>query len=159
MRTGRSAFRQPANPTGHEGEAALARICGYCREQGIGHRDEIYHGLDLRDARARRSPSMTRAIVVNSFSTIFLDDRWRVVWSWCLQHLVRGIERLAQNFTSRQPPSRKSGALAASTPARSLRPTRRLCRQSRIAAGRIATRGFAIGPSRWCVLFHADVSR
>ena len=108
-------FASPANPTGTMiSDAALAQICAYCRDQGIVLiADEIYHGLTYGEAARTALALHDGAIVVNSFSKYYSMTGWRVGWMIVPQHLVRGIERLAQNFYISPVAVSQIGALAA----------------------------------------------
>ena len=108
-------FASPANPTGTMmSEAALAQICAACRAQGIVLiADEIYHGLTYAGPARTALAFDDGVIVVNSFSKYYSMTGWRVGWMVVPQNLVRGIERLAQNFYISPAAVSQIGALAA----------------------------------------------
>ena len=114
----------PSNPTGTmltpEEIAGMARLC---RDRGGTLLvDEIYHGLVYddeigsppprgrqpddeigpRSAPGRQARSAVEAgedvIVINSFSKHFQMTGWRLGWMVAPPHLVRDIEKLAQNL-------------------------------------------------------------
>jgi aspartate/methionine/tyrosine aminotransferase len=155
-------FASPANPTGTMmGEAALAQICGYCREQGIVLiADEIYHGLTY-GAPARTALAFhDGAIVVNSFSKYFSMTGWRVGWMVVPQHLVRGIERLAQNFYISPAAVSQIGALAAFDAVDELEANKAVYAANReLLLEELPRAGFAnLAPADGAFYFYADVS-
>ena len=105
----------PANPTGAMlSDAALAAVCAEARAQGIPLiSDEIYHGLTY-NAPARSALSHDPdTVVVNSFSKYWSMTGWRVGWIVAPPHLVKPIERLAQNLTVAPPTISQVAALGA----------------------------------------------
>jgi len=90
----------PANPTGTMlVDDGLQNIAEACDRHGIWFiSDEIYHGLNY-DVPARTALQYSEnAVVINSFSKYFSMTGWRIGWMVVPSHLVRTIERLAQNF-------------------------------------------------------------
>ncbi len=155
-------FASPANPTGTMmSEAALARICAYCRDQGIVLiADEIYHGLTY-GAPARTALAFhDGAIVVNSFSKYYSMTGWRVGWMVVPQHLVRGIERLAQNFYISPAAVSQVGALAAFDAVEELEANKAVYAANReLLLDELPRAGFSkLAPADGAFYFYADVS-
>ena len=155
-------FASPANPTGTMmSEAALAEICGYCREQGIVLiADEIYHGLTYGDPARTALAFHDGAIVVNSFSKYFSMTGWRVGWMVVSQHLVRGIERLAQNFYISPVAVSQIAALAAFDAIEELEANKAVYAANRdLLLEELPRAGFSkLAPADGAFYFYADVS-
>lgn len=90
----------PSNPTGTmlrpeevADLAALARSRG-----GTLVVDEIYHGLTYGRDAATAIEAGEDVIVINSFSKYFQMTGWRLGWLVVPPHLVRDVEKLAQNL-------------------------------------------------------------
>ena len=107
----------PANPTGAMlGDDALGAVCAEARAQGIALiSDEIYHGLTYETPARSALSHDPGAIVVNSFSKYWAMTGWRVGWIVAPPHLVKPIERLAQNLTVAPPTISQVAALGALT--------------------------------------------
>ncbi len=105
----------PANPTGTMISAErLAGLARACREHGVVLiSDEIYHGLTYGRAAATALAESEDAIVINSFSKYFTMTGWRIGWMVVPQHLVRSVERLAQNLYISPPAIAQVAALGA----------------------------------------------
>ena len=105
----------PANPTGTMLEPErLAAIAKACAARGIWFiSDEIYHGLTYGMRAETALQHSDAAIVINSFSKYFSMTGWRVGWMIVPEHLVRPIERLAQNLYIAPPAVSQVAALAA----------------------------------------------
>lgn len=105
----------PANPTGAMLEdGALARLCAAARVRNIPLiSDEIYHGLTYGRPATTALAHDPDAIVVNSFSKYWAMTGWRVGWIVAPPHLVKPIERLAQNLTVAPPTISQAAALGA----------------------------------------------
>ncbi len=105
----------PANPTGTMLEPErLAAIAKACAARGIWFiSDEIYHGLTYGMRAETALQYSDAAIVINSFSKYFSMTGWRVGWMIVPEHLVRPIERLAQNLYIAPPAVSQVAALAA----------------------------------------------
>ena len=90
----------PANPTGTMISIAdLARLTGYCCEQGIRLvSDEIYHGITYEGAAVTARTYGREVVVVNSFSKYYSMTGWRLGWMLVPPDLTRSVECLAQNF-------------------------------------------------------------
>lgn len=90
----------PANPTGTMiGAAELALVSADCAARGRPLIvDEIYHGIEYGPAAGTVLALGDHPIVVNSFSKYFSMTGWRIGWLVVPPHLVRTIERLAQNL-------------------------------------------------------------
>lgn len=88
----------PANPTGTTLDAAtLESLADWCTRQGATLVvDEIYHGtaeVQLASAAGRDD-----TVVLQSFSKYFCMTGWRLGWLVLPSHLVRPVERIAQNL-------------------------------------------------------------
>ena len=155
-------FASPANPTGTVmSETALAGICGYCREQGIVLiSDEIYHGLTYGTPARTALAFHDGAIVVNSFSKYFSMTGWRVGWMVVPPHLVRGIERLAQNFYISPVAVSQIGALAAFDAVEELEANKAVYAANReLLLEELPRAGFSkLAPADGAFYFYADVS-
>jgi aspartate/methionine/tyrosine aminotransferase len=105
----------PANPTGTMiSPAALAALCGYCRERGIRLiSDEIYHGITYEAAAQTARAFGDEAIIVNSFSKYYSMTGWRLGWMIVPSDLARSVECLAQNFYISPPALSQLAALPA----------------------------------------------
>lgn len=90
----------PANPTGSLiGEAELRDIVKTCAAEGISFiSDEIYHRLNYVADDVTAASISDEVIVINSFSKFYCMTGWRIGWMVLPEHLVRPIERLAQNL-------------------------------------------------------------
>jgi aspartate/methionine/tyrosine aminotransferase len=108
----------PNNPTGTLIEPAqLARLWQSVRERGGALIvDEIYHGLTY-DTDARTALEISdEIIVINSFSKYFGMTGWRLGWLVVPPHMVRDIEKLAQNLYIAPSTPAQYAALAAFAP-------------------------------------------
>ncbi len=107
----------PANPTGAMlSDDALAAVCAETRAQGVALiSDEIYHGLTYETPARSALSHHAGAIVINSFSKYWAMTGWRVGWIVAPPHLVKPIERLAQNLTVAPPTISQVAALGALT--------------------------------------------
>jgi aspartate/methionine/tyrosine aminotransferase len=107
----------PANPTG----AMLSRedLGGLCAAMRTAGKplisDEIYHGLTYATPATTALALDDEVIVVNSFSKYWAMTGWRVGWIVAPPHLVKSIERLAQNLTVAPPTISQVAALGALT--------------------------------------------
>jgi aspartate/methionine/tyrosine aminotransferase len=155
-------FASPANPTGTMmSDTALAQICRYCREQGITLiADEIYHGLTYANTALTALAFHDGAIVVNSFSKYYSMTGWRVGWMIVPQHLVRGIERLAQNFYISPVAVSQVGALAAFDATEELEVNKAVYAANReLLLEELPRAGFRkLAPADGAFYFYADVS-
>ncbi len=104
----------PANPTGTMIAAAdLARLTGYCRDNGIRLiSDEIYHGITYETAATTVRGLGREAVIVNSFSKYYSMTGWRLGWMLVPPDLARSVECLAQNFYISPPALSQHAALA-----------------------------------------------
>jgi aspartate/methionine/tyrosine aminotransferase len=123
----------PANPTGTMLEPArLAEIAAACRRSGVWLvSDEIYHGLSYGMAEETALAHAPEAVVVNSFSKYFSMTGWRVGWLIVPPHLVRPIERLAQNLYISPPAVAQVAALGAFDGPEELEANRRVYAENR----------------------------
>lgn len=105
----------PANPTGTMLEPErLAAIVAACRRRGLWFvSDEIYHGLTYGMPEATALQFSDDVVVINSFSKYFSMTGWRVGWMVVPPHLVRTMERLAQNLYISPPAVAQVAALGA----------------------------------------------
>jgi aspartate/methionine/tyrosine aminotransferase len=155
-------FASPANPTGTVmSEAVLVQICAYCREQGIVLiSDEIYHGLTYTEPARTALAFHDGAIVINSFSKYFSMTGWRVGWMVVPKPLVRGIERLAQNFYISPAAVSQIGALAAFDAVEELEANKAVYAANReLLLEELPRAGFSkLAPADGAFYFYADVS-
>jgi aspartate/methionine/tyrosine aminotransferase len=108
----------PANPTGTliEPEQLAALWEAVQAHGGTLIVDEIYHGLTYGfDARTALALS-DDIIVINSFSKYFGMTGWRLGWLVVPPHMVRDIEKLAQNLYIAPSTLAQQAVLAAFTP-------------------------------------------
>lgn len=108
----------PANPTGTLIEPAeLAMLWQIVQSRGgTLIVDEIYHGLTYGfDARTALELS-DDIIVINSFSKYFGMTGWRLGWLVLPPHMVRNVEKLAQNLYIAPSTIAQHAAVAAFTP-------------------------------------------
>jgi aspartate/methionine/tyrosine aminotransferase len=108
----------PANPTGTLIEPAeLASLLRTVQlHGGTLIVDEIYHGLTYGfDARSALELS-DDIIIINSFSKYFGMTGWRLGWLVVPPHMVRDIEKLAQNLYIAPSTVAQHAALAAFAP-------------------------------------------
>ncbi len=105
----------PANPTGTMiSPERLQGLADACRAHGVSLiSDEIYHGLTYGRAATTALAQSDDAIVINSFSKYYSMTGWRVGWMVVPPHLVRNVERLAQNLYISPPGIAQVAALGA----------------------------------------------
>ncbi|MGU3540494.1 pyridoxal phosphate-dependent aminotransferase [Methylobacterium sp. A54F] len=105
----------PANPSGTViVPERLGELCGAARDLGLPFiSDEIYHGLSYGVPTATALRYDPGAIVINSFSKYHCMTGWRIGWMVVPEHLVRPVERLAQNLYISAPYLSQVAALAA----------------------------------------------
>ncbi|MEM7544403.1 MAG: aminotransferase class I/II-fold pyridoxal phosphate-dependent enzyme [Pseudomonadota bacterium] len=105
----------PSNPTGamlnRESLTELIGAAAEARAHFIS--DEIYHGLTYGPRAVSALEISNEAIIINSFSKYFSMTGWRIGWMVVPDHLVRVVERLAQNFFICAPHVSQVAALAA----------------------------------------------
>lgn len=108
----------PNNPTGTLIEAAqLAKLWQAVRVRGgTLIVDEIYHGLTYGVDAPTALSIADDIIVINSFSKYFGMTGWRLGWLVAPTHLVRDIEKLAQNLFIAPSAPAQHAALAAFAP-------------------------------------------
>lgn len=94
----------PANPTGTVINKAELEALFHAVDRRGGHLlvDEIYHGLDFRDAAGQGTAHSIleitdQAFVINSFSKYFGMTGWRLGWLVAPEWSVPALEKLAQN--------------------------------------------------------------
>jgi aspartate/methionine/tyrosine aminotransferase len=91
----------PSNPTGTMvTPPEIGELAALCRERnGTLLVDEIYHGLVYAAGGAASAVAAGEdVLVINSFSKYFQMTGWRLGWMVAPPHLVRDIEKLAQNL-------------------------------------------------------------
>jgi aspartate/methionine/tyrosine aminotransferase len=95
-RTKAVLINSPANPTGNLlSEDRMAEIADMGR---LILSDEIYHGLVYK-GRARSALEFTdNCIVFNGFSKLFAMTGWRLGYLIAPAHMIRQIQKMAQNF-------------------------------------------------------------
>jgi aspartate/methionine/tyrosine aminotransferase len=105
-------INSPANPTG----ALLSpeRMKALADMSPLVVSDEIYHGLEYGEERARSILEFTdRAIVINGFSKLFAMTGWRLGYMIAPTEFIRPIQKLHQNFfISASSVSQKAGVAA-----------------------------------------------
>ncbi|MDP2196268.1 MAG: pyridoxal phosphate-dependent aminotransferase [Rhodocyclaceae bacterium] len=108
----------PNNPTGTLIEPAqLSRLWQTVRARGGAMIvDEIYHGLTYGVDATTALALSDDIIVINSFSKYFGMTGWRLGWLVVPVHLVRAIEKLAQNLYIAPSAPAQHAALAAFAP-------------------------------------------
>ncbi|MDO9243614.1 MAG: pyridoxal phosphate-dependent aminotransferase [Rhodocyclaceae bacterium] len=108
----------PNNPTGTLIEPAqLSRLWQTVRARGGAMIvDEIYHGLTYGIDATTALALSDDIIVINSFSKYFGMTGWRLGWLVVPAHLVRAIEKLAQNLYIAPSAPAQHAALAAFAP-------------------------------------------
>ncbi|MDO9601983.1 MAG: pyridoxal phosphate-dependent aminotransferase, partial [Rhodocyclaceae bacterium] len=108
----------PNNPTGTLIEPAqLSRLWQTVRARGGAMIvDEIYHGLTYGVDATTALALSDDIIVINSFSKYFGMTGWRLGWLVVPAHLVRAIEKLAQNLYIAPSAPAQHAALAAFAP-------------------------------------------
>ena len=152
----------PANPTGTMLElASLAAITQVCRKNGIAFiSDEIYHGLTYERPATTALQVSDDAIVINSFSKYFSMTGWRVGWMIVPPHLVRTIEKLAQNLFISPPSIAQHAALGAFDGFDELEANRRVYAANReLLLNELPRAGFKnIVPADGAFYLYADVS-
>jgi aspartate/methionine/tyrosine aminotransferase len=155
-------FASPANPTGTVMTApALTSICEWCRANGVTViSDEIYHGLTY-DAPAETALRFDdEAIVINSFSKYFSMTGWRIGWMIVPPHLVRAVERLAQNFYISPTTVSQIGAIAAFDAVEELEANKAVYARNReFLMQELPRAGFRkLAPADGAFYFYADIS-
>ena len=105
----------PANPSGTViTPERLSELCRTAAELGVNLvSDEIYHGLGYGVPTATALQFERQAVVINSFSKFYCMTGWRIGWMVVPDHLVRAVERLAQNLYISAPYLSQIAALAA----------------------------------------------
>jgi aspartate/methionine/tyrosine aminotransferase len=108
-------FASPANPTGAAVDREeLAAIVAAGERLGVRLiSDEIYHGLDYRQASTSALELTRDAIVINSFSKYYCMTGWRVGWMVLPEGLLRRAEMLQQNLFISAPTLSQVAARAA----------------------------------------------
>jgi len=109
----------PANPTGTLiAPDQLAMLWQTVRRHGgTLIVDEIYHGLTYGTSAQTALGLDDEVIVINSFSKYFGMTGWRLGWLVVPPHLVRAVEKLAQNLFIAPSTPAQHAALACFTPA------------------------------------------
>jgi aspartate/methionine/tyrosine aminotransferase len=121
-KTGGLLVASPANPTGTLIDPAeLARLWQTVRTRGGALIvDEIYHGLTYGENGSHAARSALEIsdeiFVINSFSKYFGMTGWRLGWLVVPQHMVRDVEKLAQNLYIAPSTPAQHAALAAFSP-------------------------------------------
>ena len=104
----------PSNPAGTMlTPAELAALAHWCRDRNVRLlSDEIYHHLVYAGAESTAC-IQDDAIVIGSMSKYWCMTGWRVGWLVLPEHLVRTVERLAQNLFISAPHLSQRAAIAA----------------------------------------------
>lgn len=105
----------PGNPSGTMlDRRALGALIDWAKASGTAFiSDEIYHGIDYGFKPVSALELTEEAIVINSFSKYWSMTGWRIGWMVVPEHLIRRVERLAQNFFICAPHVSQVAALAA----------------------------------------------
>ncbi|HEY2658228.1 MAG TPA: aminotransferase class I/II-fold pyridoxal phosphate-dependent enzyme [Caulobacteraceae bacterium] len=105
----------PSNPTGSIIDAvAMIALADYCRAARMTLiSDEIYQGIQYDTPVVTAAALDEEAIVLNSFSKYFSMTGWRIGWMITPPSLLRGVEKLAQNFFISPPTISQIAATAA----------------------------------------------
>lgn len=105
----------PSNPTGSIISAAeMKALADYCRAARMTLiSDEIYQGIQYDVPVVTAAALDEEAIVLNSFSKYFSMTGWRIGWMITPPSLLRGVEKLAQNFFISPPAISQLAAAAA----------------------------------------------
>ncbi len=105
----------PANPSGSMiGRAGLSGIADFCKSNGVWFiSDEIYHGLTYGFEPETALKFDDNAVILNSFSKYFCMTGWRIGWMVVPQHMLRAVDKLAQNLYISAPYLSQVAALAA----------------------------------------------
>ncbi|MDJ0954079.1 MAG: aminotransferase class I/II-fold pyridoxal phosphate-dependent enzyme [Acidimicrobiia bacterium] len=105
----------PANPTGTAlRPPELEDIAGYCSSRNVLLiADEIYHGIEYGERVPTALAFAPDSVVLQSFSKYYSMTGWRLGWLVLPEHLVRPVERLAQNLFISPPTLSQYAALAA----------------------------------------------
>ena len=105
----------PSNPTGSiVSEAEMRALTDYCRAARMTViSDEVYHGIQYDAPVVTAAALDEEAIVLNSFSKYFSMTGWRIGWMITPSSLLRGVEKLAQNFFISPPAISQIAATAA----------------------------------------------
>lgn len=152
----------PANPTGTMLEnERLAALCRVSRDRNIAFiSDEIYHGLTYERPALTALQYSQDAIVINSFSKYFSMTGWRIGWMIVPEHLVRVVERLAQNLFISPPTIAQIAALGAFEGMDELEANRRVYAKNReLLLNELPGAGFtSIVPADGAFYLYADVS-
>ncbi|MEW6513581.1 MAG: pyridoxal phosphate-dependent aminotransferase [Pseudomonadota bacterium] len=108
----------PANPTGTliEPDQVAALWQAVQSRGGTLIVDEIYHGLTYGTQANTALTLSDDIIVINSFSKYFGMTGWRLGWLVLPPHMVRNVEKLAQNLYIAPSTVSQHAALAALTP-------------------------------------------
>ena len=152
----------PANPTGtilsRDAMAALAMAARAAGTALIS--DEIYHGLEYGRRAASALEVTDEAIVINSFSKYHSMTGWRVGWMVVPEHLIRPVERLAQNLFICPPHASQVAALAAMDCDAELEANRAVYAANRaLLTDGLPKAGFArLAPPDGAFYIYADVS-
>ena len=105
----------PSNPTGSIiSRAEMKALTDYCRAARMTLiSDEIYQGVQYDTPVTSAAALDEEAIVLNSFSKYFSMTGWRIGWMVTPPSLLRGVEKLAQNFFISPPTLSQIAATAA----------------------------------------------
>ncbi|SMO52831.1 pyridoxal phosphate-dependent aminotransferase [Paracoccus laeviglucosivorans] len=105
----------PGNPSGTVlRRDELAALTARAAELGMAViSDEIYHGLDYGAGFHSALEVTDDVFVINSFSKYFSMTGWRVGWMVVPEHMIRTVERIAQNMFICPPHASQVAALAA----------------------------------------------
>lgn len=152
----------PANPTGTMlSPERLSEITSLCDRMGLWFiSDEIYHGLVYGAEQATALAYSDQAIVINSFSKYYSMTGWRVGWMVVPEHLVRPVERLAQNLYIAPPAVSQLAALGSFDARGELEGNRLTYTKNReLLLGSLPGLGFSrLAPADGAFYLYADIS-
>ncbi len=153
----------PANPTGMMlGNDELLALIATAQALGAWYiYDEIYHGLTYEAPAQTALACSDNVIVINSFSKYYCMTGWRVGWMVVPEHLVRVIERLAQNLYIAAPTLSQYAALAAFDATEELEALKAVYARNRtLLLDELPRAGFSeLVPADGAFYLYADVSR
>jgi len=152
----------PGNPTGTMlDQPALAALIGAAQDRGAAFiSDEIYHGIDYDRAPVTALSVSDEVCVINSFSKYFSMTGWRVGWMVVPDHMIRTVERLAQNMFICPPHASQVTALAAMDATSELEANKAVYAENRrLMIEGLPAAGFAsFAPPDGAFYIYADVS-
>ncbi len=152
----------PGNPSGTVlRREELAALTARAAELGMNViSDEIYHGLDYGAGFHSALEVSDEVFVINSFSKYFSMTGWRLGWMVVPEHMIRTVERIAQNMFICPPHASQVAALAALDCVEEAEANLAVYAENRrLMLERLPQMGFAhIAPPEGAFYIYADVS-